>query len=117
MIIIYLIFLILNFNYAHNVATNITLLCSVGFVLFISCYKYIAATQRKKYEMIYTYFSITCGNNSPILSLAVGNVLSNSATHHNLLPLWVGGKKEERTCSEWEAAYSSGKGANEVQRL
>ena len=45
MIIIYLIFLILNFNYAHNVATNITLLCSVGFMLLFPCYKYIAATQ------------------------------------------------------------------------
>jgi len=46
-----------------------------------------------------------------------GNVLPNSPTHNHLLPLCGGGKKEERLCSEWEAAYSSGKGANEVQRL
>ena len=47
MIIIYLIFLIVKFNYTKNVATNITLLCSVGFLLFIACYKCIAATQRQ----------------------------------------------------------------------
>jgi len=45
------------------------------------------------------------------------NVLPNSRTHNHLLPLCGGGKKEKRLCSEWEAAYSSGKGANEVQRL
>ena len=45
-LIIYLIFLILKFNYSHNVATNITLLRSVGFLLFIACYKYSAATLR-----------------------------------------------------------------------
>ena len=46
-----------------------------------------------------------------------GNVLSNLAIFNNLLPLCVGGKKEERPCCEWEVAYSSGKDANEVQRL
>jgi len=56
MIIIYLIFLIVKFNYTKNVATNITLLCSDGFMLLFTCYKCIAATQRAN-SSIFDYFA------------------------------------------------------------